>query len=608
MAIALLGLSGCRSPLKMQQAADRAAYDAVSIVRSEMALDDVPFSVEMPGDTLRRRLIEKQLLPATAPLASRPEELPAVKRWKPEYIPPSADALEETALSDQEFPVFGLNDVLHLAARGSREYQTRKERLFLTALALDLEEEEFRGTVAGMLAVSGSEDLSGEDDVRGAALESSLTFGKVLKGGMQLAAGLTVDVVRLLTAPKASALGLQLDTSITVPLGRGAGRHIAAEQLTQAQRDLLYGVMEFEHYRAGFSVDVAARYLRVLSLEDQVLNAAENYQRLTVNARRARRLAAAGRLPEIQVDQAVQEQLRAWNRWINARRQAEDAMDEFKISMGLSPDSEFTLDRDDLAALNLLLQERLPFLRESGITVTDDGVEAADAPVELPEPSLEDGGPYEMPMPEAIELALEHRLDLWVSIASVEDALRQVVVAADALGADFSLRLNGVLGERRAPSSAGRGDSRLAPDEGAYGALLRLDPPLRRVKERNAFRRSQILLEQAVRSAQEAEDRVKQQVRGNLRALLQARESLRIQSEAVRIAERRVESSNLFLEAGRAAIRDVLEAQDALLSARNALTAAMVEYRMTEVELQKNIGLLRVDSRGQWIEMDLANE
>lgn len=459
-----------------------------------------------------------------------------------------------------------------------------------------------------MLAVSGSEDLSGEDDVRGAALESSLTFGKVLKGGMQLAAGLTVDVVRLLTAPKASALGLQLDTSITVPLGRGAGRHIAAEQLTQAQRDLLYGVMEFEHYRAGFSVDVAARYLRVLSLEDQVLNAAENYQRLTVNARRARRLAAAGRLPEIQVDQAVQEQLRAWNRWINARRQAEDAMDEFKISMGLSPDSEFTLDRDDLAALNLLLQERLPFLRESGITVTDDGVEAADAPVELPEPSLEDGGPYEMPMPEAIELALEHRLDLWVSIASVEDALRQVVVAADALGADFSLRLNGVLGERRAPSSAGRGDSRLAPDEGAYGALLRLDPPLRRVKERNAFRRSQILLEQAVRSAQEAEDRVKQQVRGNLRALLQARESLRIQSEAVRIAERRVESSNLFLEAGRAAIRDVLEAQDALLSARNALTAAMVEYRMTEVELQKNIGLLRVDSRGQWIEMDLANE
>jgi outer membrane protein TolC len=46
----------------------------------------------------------------------------------------------------------------------------------------------------------------------------------------------------------------------------------------------------------------------------------------------------------------------------------------------------------------------------------------------------------------------------------------------------------------------------------------------------------------------------------------------------------------LFLEAGRAAMRDLLEAQDALLSAQNGLTSAAVGYRVAELELQRNIG------------------
>ena len=69
------------------------------------------------------------------------------------------------------------------------------------------------------------------------------------------------------------------------------------------------------------------------------------------------------------------------------------------------------------------------------------------------------------------------------------------------------------------------------------------------------------------------------------------------------VAKKRVSSSNLFLEAGKAEIRDLLEAQDDLLSAQNSLTAAVISYRVAELELQRDMGLLEVDARGLWREL-----
>jgi len=85
---------------------------------------------------------------------------------------------------------------------------------------------------------------------------------------------------------------------------------------------------------------------------------------------------------------------------------------------------------------------------------------------------------------------------------------------------------------------------------------------------------------------------------------LQARESYRIQLEAVALAERRVDSTALFLQAGRAEVRDVLEAQEDLVNAQNALTAALVDYRVAELNLQRDMGVLQVSDDGLWHEFD----
>ncbi len=87
-----------------------------------------------------------------------------------------------------------------------------------------------------------------------------------------------------------------------------------------------------------------------------------------------------------------------------------------------------------------------------------------------------------------------------------------------------------------------------------------------------------------------------------LRSLLEARENFSIQSQAVELASNRVESAELFLQAGRAEMRDVLDAQESLVSAQKALTTALVNYRVSELELQRDMGVLEVDHKGVWSE------
>jgi outer membrane protein TolC len=131
---------------------------------------------------------------------------------------------------------------------------------------------------------------------------------------------------------------------------------------------------------------------------------------------------------------------------------------------------------------------------------------------------------------------------------------------------------------------------------------LTLDLPFERTAEAVTYRNRFIQLEQAVREVQRLEDTLKTEIRSRLRELFEARQTLFIQAQAVALAEKRVKSISLFMEAGRAETRDLLEAQDALLAAQNNLTAARVNYRIAELEIQRDMGVLMVTDTGLWQE------
>ena len=60
--------------------------------------------------------------------------------------------------------------------------------------------------------------------------------------------------------------------------------------------------------------------------------------------------------------------------------------------------------------------------------------------------------------------------------------------------------------------------------------------------------------------------------------------------------------SIVFYEAGRTQLREVQDAQDSWLTTKNSLTAAGVDYRMAELEFQRDTGILKIDEKGLFVE------
>jgi outer membrane protein TolC len=591
----LAAVAGCLSAQGHREKADRSAASIIEEKQRQVYGQPEPFTIDRPSETFRQKLLLAQGLPHTGTESYTAAKLEPVPHWPEEGYPYGKLPPEEVE-GPWEGPspyVMSLTDALKIGARNSRDYQTQKEAIFLAALDLDVERNNFTTIFFSTLSGGGQADTSpgGPDGVEASA-EAGAT--KLLKSGALLAGTIAIDLAKLLTGSKDFALGLLGDASITIPLLRGAGAFVVTEPLTQAERNTVYAIRDFEHFKKTFAVDVATGYLEVLRRQDEVSNAAQNYRNLIVLTRRTRALASTGRLEGVQEDQARQDELRARDTWIAAQQAYEARLDAFKATLGLPPDARIDLQRDELDGL---IERAKRFVAAEGPAPAE--LPPADAPVVLPPPSPE-GGPYEMDEPLAIRLALDRRQDLLVAREGIVDAQRQVAVSADALLAGLTLEGSVTSGARRGVTTAELDDADL--DDLVYSASALLDLPLERTPERDAYRATFIALEQSVRAFQALEDTVKLEVRQSLRALLQARESVLIQEQAVSLAAERVTSTNMVLEAGRGEVRDVLDAQESLLDAQNALTAAMIRYRISELAIQRDMGVLEVNSDGLWRE------
>ncbi len=605
--LALVVLASCRSAASHRAAADNAVSAIISEKQAEALGRAEPFTIEKPSETFRKKLLIGQALPHMGPASFGPSDLEPVPHWPEDGYPYGGAAAPPEPTPPWEggapYPL-SLTGALEIGARNSREYQAAKESIFLAALDLDIERNRFRNiffsTVFGRAQNDSTEDRT-PDGYEGTAEAGG---SRLLQSGAILAGSIAVDLAKLASGTEESSLGVFADTSITVPLLRGAGAHVVTEPLTLAERETVYAIRSFERFKSVFAVAVASSYYDVLRIDDQVKNAAENYRNLIVLGRRSQAMAGAGRLPGVQVDQAEQDELRARDRWISAQQSRDARFDAFKELLGLPPDARLELDRAELDAAERRLQELFGLGAADKPRLAPDEIPAADATVTL-EPPARTGGPLEVEEERAVRAALDRREDLVVARERVVDAQRAVAVAADALRAGLTLAGSVEAGGRRGIDSATESNAKLRPERGIYTADLLLDLPLERTAERDAYRESYILLEEAVRDAQRLEDRIKLEVRDALRNLVEAREGVHIQEQAVRLAVGRVASTNLLLDAGRAQVRDVLEAQEDLVSARDDFTETVIRYRVAELELQRDAGVLVVGSDGLWTEVDL---
>lgn len=595
-------IAGCKTPADYQKDADKVSYDIITQKQMDALGRQEAFSIERPSDILRRRLLEGQDLPISGPWSYGSDRLEKIAHWPDPNYPRTVKELDPIVVLEGYKPIkLALLDALQIGARNSFEYQDQKENVFATALRLDIQRNEFRDIFTQTVRQSISSDTTGDRATSETNFTETTGWTRTLKNGTTLTADLAVNLANLLTGNHESSHGIQADASIMIPLMRGSGEYIVAEPLIQAERDVVYAIWNFERYKRSFAVDVANAYLSVLQGLDRIDNAAGNYRSQSLNVRRVRRLADAGQIDVIQVGQAIQSELSARNQWVLAKQSYESSLDSFKVQLGLPADAQIELDRDELARLVEAAKGTLIQVADPENATVDPNlvIAPADAPIDLVEPGMEGAGRYEIDAGLAVRLALDNRLDLKRLQGTVYDAQRAVVVAADMLRAELTLGGSVRSGGLTSPTSE---DTKLKIDKVTSSGLLTLDLPIERTRERNVYRNALIALESSTRDEAALEDSIKVSVRDRLRSLLSARESLRIQATALDVAQKRVDSARISLEAGRAQTRDLLEAQDSLLSAQNALTAAVISYRVNELRLQQDMDVLQVNEKGLWQE------
>ncbi|HHH75632.1 MAG TPA: hypothetical protein ENL03_01245, partial [Phycisphaerae bacterium] len=133
---ALMTVGGCMTTAEYRKQADEVAAGIIAKAQQRALGRTEEFSIEAVKDSLRQKLLKNQSLPMCC-MESRdldkqlPEDPPVV--------------VDKTPL------VINLTDALGIAARNSRDYQSRKEDVFRAALALDLEADRYRMTYAGLI-------------------------------------------------------------------------------------------------------------------------------------------------------------------------------------------------------------------------------------------------------------------------------------------------------------------------------------------------------------------------------------------------------------------------------------------------------------------------
>lgn len=473
---------------------------------------------------------------------------------RPAQVPPPPAPGEGPVAPEPETRRLKLREALAEAVQGNRNYKSERESVYLSALALtgvrwNLLTPRFRSTIAALMADrNGLEPTTSQSGLVG--VDQVLPLGGTLSA--QASSSIFQDSNRGVEHPNTISSAASIVWN--QPLLRGFGWEVSHEALTQAERDVVYALREFELFRQDFTIQVMASFYNLVRERQILVNSEANLDQLRYLRRQAEALFNIGRQPQLEVLRARQSELQAENDVVDARQAYQSSLDNFKILLGLATDAR--------------------------VDVADES--PAFVPVQYDVRS-------------SVETALGNRLELLTARDRLEDQRRAVRIARQALRPDLNLTTAYNVTTDPEPNF---GLQSFSSRELTAG--LRLDLPLDRRSERNAYRSSLISLDREQRSFDLLRDEVSRGVRETFRRLRRAEATVRIQEEIIQSEERRVRIAEIQFQAGQIPNRDVVEARQRLLDSRNAYVNSLVTYEIARVQLQRDLGLLELDEQGMW--------
>lgn len=665
--------------------------------------------------------------------------------------------LEALPKGEDGVVVLDLESAVDVGVRNSRDFQLRREALY--ASALDVTEERF--VFRPQLFFGGGADVeSSGSDRGGPAEDASASWDSQLKLGLIHGGEFVVNLANTflwdLTGDGGETPSGLLSFRFVQPLLRGGWRAIALQDLALAERSFLSNVRRMYQYQQSYYVEVVAGrslaggptggsggigrvaggsgssggaggFLGLLQDRQQIRNVEANVARLRDSHAQLAAAFEAGRINNrLQVDQAQQALYTAQSRLLQERARQANALDRYKMDLGLPPDLEVRLEADVLDRFELVdsgvtkLQEAVDLVlakiraNEAGLDLPmalanfiefeaeiwgklatlskelgqlvkmlpirneqlsrlgnrDDlkGVgldqelfskEKLDSAVQrllnsqeemqnsftalwagfeelksaeevergrllelgtelsglLLELSLDQAAvrlesvrmvDVELEEEEAIALAEENRMDWMNARAGLHDAWRRTGIFRNALRSSLDLVINGNV------KSSEDTANNFSTSGGTVQGGFRLDTPITRLRERNAYKLAMIRFEQAKREYVEFEDSISLQLRETLRTIRLEQLNFELKRAAVRVAIAQVDLARLRLnqpplpgkggQFGATTARDLVSALSDLLDAQNDFLNAWVGYEVLRMMLDFQLGTMQVDERNLWID------
>lgn len=500
--------------------------------------------------------------------------------------------LGERAKIENNAKILPLAEALKLAVTHNREYLSKKELLYLQALDLTLVRHEFtpiftatgsaealavttpstatirtpnpayaRAKAAGVLVPAVPEFI--ERQVSSLVTENTLTANAnvgvsiLTRTGARLAADFSTDFLRFLTGNLTSVNNSSFAATVTQPLLRGAGYHATMENLTQAERDLMYAIRDFTQYRKTFTVDITSQYYRTLEARDAAKNAYLAYHAFELILGSERALAKEDRRTSSQLGLIEQAALKYERIWISYVNRYEQQLDSLKIALAIPVQTAVILDEKELAKLSL---------EDPGITFE-----------------------------ESIETAMVTRLDIYNKRDAVQDTERKIKLAAQNLLPQVDLT-----GRYQVNGDPNSDRLNINLDRRTLGGGVDLDLRLDKKADRNAYRSSLITQQRVTRQLDLAEEDIRSSLRTSWRDLEAARKQYEIAETGIKLSERRVEEEELLRTLGRGTARDLIDAQQDLIEAKDFLTAALIAHTISRLRVWRDMGILFITKEGGW--------
>ncbi len=365
--------NGCTRP-QYRRRADSEAYQLI-------ASRELDGRWDVPGRSVEPSRLSRQYLASEEDCGPKPMDDPAARHYmqypgdqpRAKYydaIPTRVNAenpvwLDHLPRDEQNRVKLTQPLAVELGLLHSRDYQSQFESVYLNALTLssnrfEFDAQWFGGNRTGFTATGA--DLG--DQRRLDTTLGRLGFTRDFAGGGQLATSFLNGLVWDFGASGLRSGSASLVTTFTQPLLRGAFRHVRLENLTQAERNLLYNVRDFARFRRLFYVDISTTYLNLLTQVQAIRNARSNVANLRENLIEYDYYVQLELVSQIQRDQVFQQYQNGRLSLLAAEQNLALSLDQFKFQLGLPAWIPLEIDESLLSQFELY-DERVLRLQDS---------------------------------------------------------------------------------------------------------------------------------------------------------------------------------------------------------------------------------------------------